>query len=47
MGDAVLSEVAADRGVDAHLSRLRAKIAIVDSVRIVAIRGEGYRLDIE
>jgi DNA-binding response OmpR family regulator len=47
LGDAVLSEVAADRGVDAHLSRLRAKIAIVDSVRIVAIRGEGYRLDIE
>lgn len=47
LGDAVLSEVAADRGVDAHISRLRAKIAIVDSVRIVAIRGEGYRLDIE
>jgi DNA-binding response OmpR family regulator len=39
--------VAADRGVDAHISRLRAKIAVVGTVRIVAIRGEGYRMDIE
>jgi two-component system, OmpR family, response regulator AdeR len=40
-----LSEEASDRGIDAHMSRLRAKLGALVAVRIAAVRGEGYRLD--
>jgi two-component system, OmpR family, response regulator AdeR len=42
----VLSDDASDRGIDAHVSRLRAKIAAATNIQITSVRGEGYRLEI-
>jgi two-component system, OmpR family, response regulator AdeR len=42
----ILGEETSDRSIDAHISRLRAKISGIENVRITAVRGEGYRLDV-
>ncbi len=41
-----LNEDVSDRSIDAHVSRLRAKIGMVEGVQVTAVRGEGYRLDV-
>lgn len=46
LAEEILGEDASDRSIDAHISRLRAKIGGLDSVRVTAVRGEGYRLDV-
>jgi DNA-binding response OmpR family regulator len=45
--DAVLSDDALERGIDAHVSRLRAKLGGYTQAKINASRGEGYRLDLQ
>jgi two-component system, OmpR family, response regulator AdeR len=44
--EVVLSDEALDRGIDAHVSRLRAKLGAWSQAKINAVRGEGYRLDL-
>jgi DNA-binding response OmpR family regulator len=45
LAEEILALETADRSIDAHVSRLRAKINMASDVRITSVRGEGYRLD--
>jgi DNA-binding response OmpR family regulator len=41
-----LNEAASDRGIDVHISRLRAKLLPFLPIQLTAVRGEGYRLEL-
>jgi DNA-binding response OmpR family regulator len=46
MSEYALNESASDRGIDVHISRLRAKLLPHLPIQLSAVRGEGYRLEL-
>jgi two-component system, OmpR family, response regulator AdeR len=46
LAEDILDEETSDRSIDAHISRLRAKVGMDKAVTITTVRGEGYRLDV-